>query len=642
MAQFYNLKNITMFAWTLVILFSLALTSYTQREHSIESAKNIARANFDKDQAFRKWASTHGGVYVPIDMNRTPPSPYLSHLPHRDITTQTGEKLTLMNPAYMLRQMMDEYAGLYGARGHITALDILNPNSKPDTWEKKALLSFQKDKNIKEILEVTGEGEETHMRLIRPMQNGPSCLKCHAHQAIYQGTATAGGVSVTVPMKELFTLEQKSFKKSIFIHLLIWIFGLIAFQVAYAKERKAKILADKLLQNSIETNIELHKKQEELDQQSESLKRSSQYKSEFLANMSHEIRTPLNAITGFIELLQKRTEDKQSKEYLDVIHSSSDNLLQIIEDILDFSKIESGKLLLDNIDFYTIDEINFALKLFKARCDKKNIDLYLSITGELPKCINADPLRIKQVVSNLISNAIKFTQEGKKIELKVFYKDEHLHICVKDEGKGIAKDKLEHIFESFNQEDNSTTRKYGGTGLGLAISKELVALMGGELSVRSIEGQGSEFSFFIPVKVIEKIEDENASQEKVQSFKGKDILLVEDNKSNQLLMRIILEERDFKVSIANDGKEGVEYFKKQRYDLVLMDENMPLMNGIEATALILQYEQDNALKHTPIVALTANAVKGDKEKFLAAGMDEYLSKPLNIDEFNTILSKLFS
>jgi len=635
MAKFYNLKNITMLAWTFLILFSLALTSYTQREHSLETAKNIARANFDKDQAFRKWASTHGGVYVPVDMKRTPPSPYLSHLPHRDVTTQTGRKLTLMNPAYMLRQMMDEYSGLYGARGHITALDILNPNSEPDAWERKALETFQTNKNIKEILEVTGEGNKMQMRLIRPMQNGPSCLKCHAHQAIYQGTLTAGGVSVTVPMKELFALESRSFKKSIFIHLFIWVFGLISFQIAYTKEKKAKEQVNKLLEDSTKANALL-------DEQAESLKRSSKYKSEFLANMSHEIRTPLNAITGFIELLKKRTEDEQSKEYINIINSSSDSLLQIIEDILDFSKIESGKLIIDKINFHTIQELSFALKLFEARCKEKNIDLQLSLVGEIPYCINADPLRIKQVVSNLISNAIKFTDKGKKIQLSLSYKDENLHIRVKDEGKGIAEDKLEHIFESFNQEDNSTTRKYGGTGLGLAISKELVSLMGGELKVSSTEGKGSEFSFYIPAITVEHAQEETLSQDLLENFEGKHILLVEDNKSNQLLMSIILEEMFFTVSIANDGVEGVKAFKEGKFDLVLMDENMPNMNGIEATSLILAYEKEEALEHTPIVALTANAVKGDKEKFLAAGMDEYLSKPLNIEEFKAVLSKLFN
>jgi signal transduction histidine kinase/CheY-like chemotaxis protein len=624
-----------MFAWTLLILFSLALTFYSQRQHTMESAKNIARANFDKDQAFRKWASTHGGVYVPVDMNRTPPSPYLSHLPHRDVTTQTGAKLTLMNPAYMLRQMMDEYAGLYGARGHITALDILNPNSKPDKWEEEALKSFQKDRKIKEILEVTGDGDSMQMRLIRPMQNAPSCLKCHAHQAIYQGTPTAGGVSVTVPMKELFTLEQNYFQKSILIHLFIWIFGIIAFQIAYTKEKKAKDLAHQLLQDSIKANTKL-------DEQTESLKRSNQYKSEFLANMSHEIRTPLNAITGFIKLLEKRTQDEKSKEYLNIINSSSNSLLQIIEDILDFSKIESGKLLIDAIDFNMIEEISLALKLFEARCNEKNIKLELCLVGELPTYVHTDPLRIKQVASNLISNAIKFTQEGKKIELIVSYKKECLFINVKDEGKGVAEDKLDHIFESFNQEDNSTTRKYGGTGLGLAISKELVSLMGGEIKVSSTEGIGSEFSFYIPAKTVKLSEEINCKEEQIEKFSQKHILLVEDNKSNQLLMRIILEEMGFSVSIANDGKEGVEAFKEGRYDLVLMDENMPNMDGVEATRNIRKIENENSLEYTPIIALTANALKGAKEYFLEAGMDDYLSKPLEQKLLLQVLSKFLS
>jgi len=643
--SFFTIKILTMLGWSLAIVSSIIFTAYTQRQHSLESARYIANANFNKDQAFRRWASTHGGVYVPIDMKRTPPSPYLAHIPNRDITTLTGERFTLMNPAYMLRQMMSEYSGLYGVKGHITALEILNPKSKPDAWEKKALLSFQKDSNIQEISELIELDNQSYMRLIRPMENSENCLKCHGHQPSYIDTPTAGGVSVTVPLKEIYALEKKSLTKTLLIHLLFWLVGMFLFYILLSKEERSKAKISELLKESELKNTEikvanklLKEQQNELDKKAKDLERSSQYKSEFLANMSHEIRTPLNAIMGFIELTKKQNRDTKINEYMNVIDSSSKDLIRIIEDVLDFSKIESGKLVIDKIDFNTREELSIVTKLFEVACSQKNIELSISFDENVPTNINADPLRTKQVISNLISNAIKFTEADKHIIISISYKNSDLFISVLDEGKGIAKDKLEHIFESFNQEDNSTTRKFGGTGLGLSISKALVDLMGGNLKVKSQPNKGSEFYFHIPISTVKEI-DKNTENIQTSSFKGKRVLMVEDNKSNQLLMNIILEEMEFDVDVADDGLLGVEAFKTNNYDIILMDENMPNMNGIEATGLMLKYEKEHNIEHTPIVALTANAIKGDKERFLESGMDEYISKPIDIQKLNTILEK---
>ncbi len=351
-------------------------------------------------------------------------------------------------------------------------------------------------------------------------------------------------------------------------------------------------------------------------------------KSEFLANMSHEIRTPLNAILGFIDLLKEENIGKKSITYINIIDNSSKGLLKIIEDILDFSKIESGKLEIDKIDFNTKEEFEIITHLFLAKCSENNITLTLNLDENLPKSINTDPLRIKQVISNLLSNAIKFTSEHKKIVVTINYTNSYLNVSVKDEGKGIAKDKLLHIFESFSQEDSSTTREYGGTGLGLTISSELVKLLGGELKVKSELDVGSEFYFSIPVTIAKDVESTKEFNEDI-TFKGEKILLVEDNKANQMFMGIILNELELEVEIANDGVESVEMFKQNSYDLILMDENMPNMDGIEATQQILNIESQNKLSHTPIIALTANALKGDREKFLNAGMDEYLTKPID-------------
>jgi len=369
--------------------------------------------------------------------------------------------------------------------------------------------------------------------------------------------------------------------------------------------------------------------------------KSSKAKSEFLANMSHEIRTPLNVILGFIDILKDEDHGRKSIEYINIIENSSKNLQSIIEDILDFSKIESGKLAIDKINFNVVDEIESTILLFKNSCVEKDIDLILNLDSSIPQLINTDPLRLRQIIINLISNAIKFTTPHKKINIDISYKNNNLYVSVEDEGKGIAADKLDYIFTSFSQEDNSTTREYGGTGLGLSISSKLVKLLGGVLKVESVVDEGSRFYFSIPADRVD-ITQKTDSKRKQKLFTNTKILLVEDNKANQAFMKITLKKMNIEFSIANDGLEAIELFNKESFDAILMDENMPNMSGIEATKEILIIEKKSNLTHTPIIALTANALKGDRERFLEAGMDEYLTKPVNKESLNTILNKFIN
>lgn len=369
----------------------------------------------------------------------------------------------------------------------------------------------------------------------------------------------------------------------------------------------------------------------------EALIQESQAKSRFLSNMSHEIRTPLNAVMGFIELLKENCKDnKNAEKYLEIINTSSKDLLQIINDILDFSKIESKKLEINKEPFLAKKEFSVLIHLFDAKALEKNINLIINMEN-IPEVLVSDFLRIKQIISNLLSNAIKFTPEGKKIIVKIFYKKGYLFVSVKDEGIGIPKDKQKIVFEVFSQADDSTTRKYGGTGLGLAISSKIVEMLGGKLKLKSKVNKGSEVYFAIPVEIgkLEKKEEED----KNINFKGKKVLLVEDNKANQMFMKILLKKLGFDIDIVNDGIEAIEKYKQNRYDVILMDENMPNMNVIEATKRIRDYEQSNDLEHTPIIALTANAIRGDRERFLKAGMDEYLTKPVNKTTLVDVLVK---
>ena len=366
---------------------------------------------------------------------------------------------------------------------------------------------------------------------------------------------------------------------------------------------------------------------------------SNKAKSEFLANMSHEIRTPLNAILGFVDILKDENKNKKSMQYIAMIDNSSKSLLNIIEDILDFSKIERGKLHIDKIDFNLEDEFADMIYIFRKDCFNKDVVFIVNLDSQIPKIINTDPLRLKQIISNLLGNAIKFTQSGKKIELNINYFKNQLNISVCDEGKGITKEKIKHIFEAFSQEDNSTTREYGGTGLGLSISSELVKILGGKLDLKSILGKGSKFYFSIPISISKEIKKLNHQVHK-NTFTGKKLLLVEDNKANQMYMSVVLKKFNLSYDLAKDGLEAIKAFENTKYDVILMDENMPNLSGIEATKKIIKIEKEMNLQHTPIIALTANAFVGDEERFLQVGMDYYLSKPLDKNKLSIILEKL--
>ena len=391
----------------------------------------------------------------------------------------------------------------------------------------------------------------------------------------------------------------------------------------------------------------LEESQNLLEEEKKNAEESNKAKSDFLANMSHEIRTPMNAILGFIQLLKQSETDEIKLQKLRLVHSSGVGLLAVINDILDFSKIESGKLLIDKQHFEIREPFYEVSSLLFEKAHENGIKTECVFDEKLPKIGYGDVLRIRQVLTNLINNAIKFTPKGGFISVKVAYNPmEKSVVCkVKDSGIGIAKEKREHIFEAFVQADVSTTRKYGGTGLGLTISSQLVNLMGGSISVKSSVGKGS--SFYVSLPLLERAEesanielhkaDENVLENEVY-FDG-NVLLVEDNKANQMLMGIFLEDLGLTFTVAHDGLQAIEKFKSEGpFDIILMDENMPNMNGVEATKRIREYEQERGLDHTPVVAVTANALSGDREHFLEkAQMDEYLPKPIEVTELRRIL-----
>lgn len=392
----------------------------------------------------------------------------------------------------------------------------------------------------------------------------------------------------------------------------------------------------------------VREKTRELESEKERAEYSEKVKEQFLANMSHEIRTPMNAILGMTRLLLEKEPRTDQLKYLNSIKHASDNLLVIINDILDLSKIEAGKINLESIPFDIRNEIKSVFETMKVNADDKNLELKTDIENSIPKTIIGDPYRLSQILLNLTGNAIKFTEKGSvTIKTTAAMQGEKvlLTFSVIDTGIGIAKDKLDYIFDMFTQETSSTTRKFGGTGLGLAICKKLIELQGGAISVDSEAGKGSVFSFTLPFAIGKDVVDENPKaehkQQVVAKMKNLRILLAEDNEFNQMVAVDTLESaiEGAQVTVAANGKIAVDMLKNNTFDIVLMDIQMPEMDGHEATKTI-RSSSDPRINSMPIIAMTASVIKAEVDKCFESGMNEFVGKPFSVDELLEKMSKI--
>jgi signal transduction histidine kinase/AmiR/NasT family two-component response regulator len=354
-------------------------------------------------------------------------------------------------------------------------------------------------------------------------------------------------------------------------------------------------------------------------------------KSQFLANMSHEIRTPLNGILGMAQVMARENLDPRQRERLDVVRDSGQTLLTVLNDILDISKIEAGKLEIDNHEFDMTAAVHAACNAFASLADQKDIAFRIEIAEEARGVWFGDGARLRQVISNLASNAVKFTTVG-EVAVVVSRQDEGATFTVRDTGIGIPPERLNDLFQKFNQVDASTTRRFGGTGLGLAISRELVELMGGRMALTSREGEGSTFTFDLPLdwRAAPRAEVDAAPAAKACSDADGTtrILAAEDNPTNQLILKALLEPCGVDLMLTANGREAVEAFAAGGFDLVLMDVQMPVMNGVEATAAIRRLEADHGLAAIPILALSANVMNHQVAEYLAAGMTGFIPKPI--------------
>ena len=392
-----------------------------------------------------------------------------------------------------------------------------------------------------------------------------------------------------------------------------------------------------LLQNSLKSTLDT------LEKSYQELKQVSEYKSVFLANMSHEIRTPLNGIVGMIHLIQDSSLDEIQKDYLQTLEFSANHLMDLLNMILDYSKIEAGQLESESVPIDMKGDSLKLLKLFEFKALEKQLKLTLDYRLTYTGWALGDPLRIQQVLINLLNNSIKFTSKG-GIRLLIDQLDEtdeeiSLLFEVSDTGVGISQEKINSLFEAFKQADTSTTRTFGGTGLGLTISKQLVELMGGQISVKSKPGEGSQFSFTLTFKKTKSPKIFDQSKQIILTDQGPSrILLAEDNLINQKVISMMLKKHNAEIDIANNGIEACQLFELNNYDLILMDIQMPEMDGYQATIAIKQSGR-YLISPTPIIAITANAFNEDRKKALECGMDDFLAKPMKPAELYGIFAK---
>lgn len=593
------------FLWLLFLLVLAIWSVHAERGHVMRMAEREAKAFFQQIVVTRSWNAAHGGVYV-LATESNPPNKYLP-VEDRVVETMDGRVLTKINPAYMTRQISSIAREDHQVQFHITSLDPIRPQNKADAWESAALMDFGGGGREKFELVDTPSGQL--FRYMARLDAEEWCMKCHRKYG-HAGRDILGGISVSFSADPLIETRKSSVAQTHLAFTMIFLVGFVG------------ICGSTYL---------VQKRRDEAE-------RANEAKSVFLANMSHDMRTPLNGIMGMTELMQQKGLSTEQSRYADMVRHSAWTLLEIVKDITDFSRLESGRMELSEVNFDVREMLEDTLNVFRYEISAKGLELSSSVAPNLPNRLRGDAFRLKQILTNLVGNAVKYTDKG-KVSVRMFRGASpegadadlvRMRVEIEDTGIGIPAADQKGIFDSFRQVDDSYAKKHEGSGLGLTICSQLVAMMGGSIVVESEPGKGSVFSFDVLLK--EAGEEPLGSKrdetpDEVPATRPRQILVAEDNVLNQTFVQEILEEAGHPVVIVENGIEAMEALRNAEFDMVFMDVQMPDMDGLEATRRIRTGEAGEHARNIPIVAATAFAVQGDREKCMEAGMNGYVVKP---------------